>query len=177
MERQRQEGGEDITIEEIADSEDDDDIIIEEITDDEYEEWEEANMFRGEYVLNDNEDEVEMREVGNKDKPDAMAINTEDKWNQFLGKHSKQKLLLQKRHKSMEAKEKLVETGEALKANVDRVRDKLKIEQRTLYSQTEGYMTYLENHKLCLLSIYTPRNVVVLTSLISMAYPKCYVQC
>ena len=62
-ERQRQERDEDITIEEITDSEDDDDIIIEEITDNEYEEWEEANMFRGEYVLNDNEDEVEMREV------------------------------------------------------------------------------------------------------------------
>ena len=133
------EGDEDNTIEETTHDEDIDDGSIEEINDDDYEEQEETSMFRGEYEISDDEDEVEIQNLATNIAPEATTTQTNNQWNSFLEKYSKQKLLSQKRQKQLEAKEKMVDRGNELKANVDRIQEKYNEEKRVLDTLTKSY--------------------------------------
>ena len=112
--------GREEVVEDDSDDVNGDDMLVEELSDDEYED---AHM------------------------PDSKIMNTRDKWNRIQEKYSNQKRLFQKRQKSMEEKEKLMETGKVLNAKIDRIEGKMKIEKCILNTYTDSYRSSLTASK------------------------------
>ena len=87
----------------------------------------------------DDDDTISEEITDNKNE----AIRTGDKWKRVVEKDSKQKLLLQKRLTFMEAKESLMETGKKISTKVERIEEKVKIEQDLLDMHTDIYKSSL----------------------------------